>query len=70
MNEIHNRYVASVAAPTMSADPINGHRYQGWTPCINWCLSQFGDDGWWFVGDGVFEFINEKDHLMFMLRWA
>jgi hypothetical protein len=70
MNEIHNRYVASVSAPTMSADPISGHRYQGWTPCINWCFSHLGDDGWWFIGDGVFEFVDETDRTMFMLRWA
>ena len=70
MNEIHERYVASVAAPMMSADPISGHRrYQGWTPCIVWCEKHIGD-GWWFIGDRVFEFVNEKDHLMFVLRWT
>jgi hypothetical protein len=62
MNEISNRYVASVAAPKMPT-------YQGWSPCIVWCERHLGD-GWWFIGDGVFEFVNEQDHLMFMLRWS
>jgi hypothetical protein len=69
MNEITNRYVASVAAPTMSADSISGHRYQGWTPCIIWCEKHIGD-GWWFIGDGVFEFVDDADRTMFMLRWG
>jgi hypothetical protein len=69
MNEIHHRYVASVTAPTMLADPNTGHQYQGWTPCIHWCEDQIVD-GWWYIGEGVFEFINEEDYLMFILRWA
>jgi len=63
MNEMHNRYVAGVTAPKMST-------YQGWSPCIVWCQQQFGDRGWWFLGEGVFEFVNKQDHLMFMLRWS
>ena len=71
MNEIHNRYVASVESPVTQYDPVNGHRYQGWAPCIRWCEQQFGDEGgWWYNTEGVFEFVNEQDHLLFMLRWA
>ena len=70
MNEIHNRYVASVESPVMQHDPINGHRYQGWSPCIQWCEEHFKDRGWWYLTEGAFEFNNEQDYLMFMLRWA
>jgi hypothetical protein len=72
MNEIHNRYVASVQSPAIQHDPINGHRYQGWSPCIQWCEEQFGEDrgGWWYMTEGVFEFNNEQDYLVFMLRWG
>jgi hypothetical protein len=71
MNEIHKRYVASVMAPTMSADPVSGHRYQGWAPCIRWCEEHLDNyRGWWYVSEGVFEFEDEADHLMFVLRWA
>jgi hypothetical protein len=71
MNAIHDRYVASISAPTMSADPITGHRYQGWKPCMDWCEERWGDrGGWWYIGEGVFEFNDERDYLMFLLRWA
>jgi len=69
MNEIHNRYVASVESPVMQHDPVNGHRYQGWTPCMKWCEQHLGK-GWWYISEGVFEFNNEQDYLMFMLRWG
>ena len=66
MNEIHNRYVASVMAPTLG----DGHvAYRGWQPCIDWCEEQIVD-GWWYISEGVFEFADEADHLMFMLRWS
>jgi hypothetical protein len=66
MNEIHNRYVASVMAPTAG----DGHvAYRGWQPCIDWCESHIGE-GWWYISEGVFEFVDEADHLMFMLRWS
>jgi hypothetical protein len=62
MNEINTRFVASIRAP-------DGVPYKGWRPCIVWCDNHL-KDGWWFLGDGVFEFINEQDYLMFMLRWS
>ena len=63
MNEIHNRYVASVMAPEM--------RYQGWAPCIRWCEENLDNyRGWWYVSEGVFEFVDEADYLMFVLRWS
>lgn len=63
MNEINNRHVASILQPA-----VNG-AYQGWTPCMQWCEQQIVD-GWWYIGEGVFEFVDEGDHLMFMLRWS
>ena len=66
-------HVASVMAPIADSNPVNGHRYQGWRPCIDWCRKQLGDcviDGWRFIGEGVFEFKHEKDLLLFLLRWG
>jgi len=72
MNEITKRHVASIQAPR---DPLNAVSgvwcYQGWKPCIEWCEGLWGNQGgWWYIGEGVFEFNREQDHLMFMLRWA
>lgn len=63
MNEIHNRYATSVQAPNIRPG------YGGWKPCIEWCEEQIVD-GWWYIGEGVFEFVDETDRTMFMLRWA
>ena len=64
MNEIHKRYVASIMPP-------KAETYQGWSPCIRWCEQQFGEEsGWWYITEGVFEFTQEQDHLLFMLRWG
>jgi hypothetical protein len=63
----HEWYVASVPAP---------EGVWGWTPCMTWCEKHFGIDQEWGVGcwhynsEGVFEFKNEADCIMFMLRWA
>ena len=62
MNEIHTRFIASVGAP-------DSKPYKGWSPCFNWCEHHL-NEGWWYIGDGVFEFIDERDYLMFMLRWS
>ena len=62
MNEITGRYVASIMPPELTP-------YQGWSPCMRWCEEQIVD-GWWYIGEGVFEFVGEADHLMFMLRWS
>ena len=60
-------HVVSVMAPD---DPII---YKGWTPCVDWCVEQFGDQGidgcWGYVGEGVFEFREEKHAAWFLLRW-
>lgn len=44
---------------------------------IAWCTDQFGphprrSDAWsrWWVGTGQIYFRDEKDYLMFVLRWA
>jgi hypothetical protein len=71
INSITDRHVASISAPIIGFDPINGHRYQGWKPCIEWCEQQWGNRGsWFFIGEGVFEFNDERDYLMFLLRWG
>jgi hypothetical protein len=71
-NELSGWCVASIMPPV--DETINGkYRYQGWTPCIEWCKEQFGNttmDGWWFVGEGVFEFREEQDYVLFLLRWS
>jgi len=71
-NQLTEWYVASIMPPV--DETINGkYRYQGWTPCIEWCKEQFGNsamDGWRFVGEGVFEFRGEQDYVLFLLRWA
>ena len=66
MNEIHHRYVASVAAPTTGDRHV---AYGGWTPCMEWCEETIVD-GWWYISEGVFEFNTEQDYLMFMLKWS
>jgi hypothetical protein len=69
-------YVATVKAPVQ--DRVSKHTYQGWRPCMEWCVATFGGGigstawgpGWRYVGEGVFEFRSEQDHIMFMLRWS
>ena len=64
-------YVSSIIAPV--DETVNGkYRYQGWAPCIDWCREHFSDrdnDGWGYVGEGVFEFRDERDYAWFLLRW-
>jgi len=63
--------VASIMPPI--DERISKHRYQGWKPCIDWCKERWGNnaiDGWRFVGEGVFEFREEKMLTLFLLRWA
>ena len=70
-NVLTNWYVASVMPPV--DDTISKHRYQGWSPCVKWCAEQFGDSfdaDWNFVGEGIFEFKNERDCAWFLLRWS
>jgi hypothetical protein len=72
INSITGRHVASISAPFFGSDPVSGHRYVGWKPCIEWCEHQWGNynNRWFFIGEGVFEFNDERDYLMFMLRWG
>jgi hypothetical protein len=77
INELSSWHVASIMPPVDMA--FNGkYRYQGWMPCIRWCVETFGGGigasawgpGWRFVGEGVFEFRDEKDKTWFLLRWG
>jgi hypothetical protein len=77
INELSGWHVASIIPPVDVT--FNGkYRYQGWMPCIKWCVETFGGGigasawgpGWRFVGEGVFEFRDEKDKTWFLLRWG
>ena len=77
INELSGWHVASIMPPVDVT--FNGkYRYQGWMPCIRWCVETFGGGigasawgpGWRFVGEGVFEFRDEKDKTWFLLRWG
>jgi len=70
-NSLSGWYVASITPPVNGC--VSKHVYVGWTPCIDWCKEQFGNnaiDGWRFIGEGVFEFRDEKMLTLFLLRWA
>jgi hypothetical protein len=72
-NDINGWYVASVQAPGPRLGGVL-EAYRGWTPCIEWCESTFGEWAmdhytWRFVGEGVFEFKYAQDRTAFMLRW-
>ena len=68
-NSFNGWIVASIMPPI--DETINGkYRYQGWSPCINWCKHNFKESNWRFVGEGVFEFRRSNDYMMFLLRWA
>ena len=59
-------HVVSVMAPN------DAPNYKGWSPCINWCVEKFGrhiDNGWGYMGEGVFEFREEKHAAWFLMRW-
>ena len=62
MNPVNGWYVVSVMAPGAN---------QGWKPCFDWCVDYFNHimDDWGYLGEGVFEFRNEKDYMWFLLRW-
>lgn len=71
-NELDGWYVASVEAPVTTR--VSKFLYRGWVPCIEWCEMTYGQmtmDNyvWRFVGDGIFEFKEEKDRNWFLLRW-
>jgi hypothetical protein len=72
-NPLNDWYVASV--PTPHTDKPYS---RGWSDCMNWCRDTFGEatttnplvgNGWRYMSEGVFEFENEKDCVLFLLRW-
>jgi len=77
INELSGWHVASIIPP-VDVTFKGKYRYQGWMPCIKWCVETFGGGigasawgpGWRFVGEGVFEFRDEKDKTWFLLRWG
>ena len=77
VNSLTKWYVASVMAPTANRGPDYltwKVHYRGWTPCMEWCRKQFDSDNcvetWRYIGEGVFEFKNEQDRTLFLLRWG
>lgn len=54
-------HIASIGAP-----PDDGH----WREPYNWCRNLLPETNWNYQGEGVFEFQNEQDYLIFILRWA
>jgi len=72
-------HIASIQSPELERGPdyLNWKvYYSGWMPCMDWCREQFDIDDdnqprtWRYVGEGVFEFKNEQDRTLFLLRWA
>jgi hypothetical protein len=73
-------HIASVPAPPpVPGSDFHGWKvtYAGWNPCIEWCKDQFGDMVWpgphavWHhLGEGVFEFKNDADRMLFLLTWG
>jgi hypothetical protein len=59
-----NNYYASVS-PSWDDRQV----YQGWSPSIKWCQENLKDRQWRYDGEGVFEFKQEQDYTMFLLKW-
>jgi hypothetical protein len=70
INELSGWHVASIMPPPVDITFNGKYRYQGWHPCIEWCAETFIIGNWRFVGEGVFEFRDEKDKTWFILRWG
>jgi hypothetical protein len=64
-NDLTEWHIASISPPVMET-------YQGWRPCVDWCTTQIGNplQDWMYVGEGVFEFREEKMLTAFLLKWA
>jgi hypothetical protein len=46
-----------------------------WGLCGIWCSTNFGpgytlDRVWEYVGEGIYEFKNDQDAILFSLRWS
>jgi hypothetical protein len=70
MKNHFGRCVASIMPPESI-----GATYRGWIPCIDWCTEMFGvahplNGQWLYIGEGVFEFTNERDLTAFLLKWS
>ena len=63
-NPLNGWFIASVQAPNVTG------RYQGWSPCVNWCEANTKEQNWRFCGEGIFEFRRLDDHILFLLRWS
>jgi len=53
-------YVASIYPPSPDYH---------WARCVEWCRQYLEQGAWFFQGEGVFEFKNERDYLWFILKW-
>ena len=68
-NELTGHYIATPMSPNTRET-----MYRGWSPIIMWCTKTFGKSNngytWSYIGLGKFEFVHERDYVMFLLRWA
>jgi hypothetical protein len=62
------KYIASIETKLFDTDHRAG--YNGWSPQMSWCSENLQDNMWRYVGEGVFEFVNPQDRLLFLLRWV
>lgn len=65
MNDIHLRTYVTIpqSNPELQRDG-------GWERAYGWCESYCHEDGWWYLGDGVFEFNSDRDAFLFKLKWS
>ena len=41
-----------------------------WLDCIHWCKDNLDVMDWNYMGEGVFEFRNKQDYVVFLLKWS
>jgi hypothetical protein len=51
------------------------NKYSQWALCSLWCSNNFGpgftvDRVWEYAGEGIYEFKNDQDAILFSLRWS
>lgn len=62
--------MVTVERSELTRGVYSGHNTP-WGACVTWCYATFPSTLFWtYKGDGVFEFKNERDATLFLLRWA
>jgi hypothetical protein len=57
-----SKYIASIEPPTLET-------HKGWSSAMAWC-STYCKHYHAYRGEGVFEFTDEKEYLMFVLKFG